>query len=162
MCYNNPMKILIFSDSHGYASNMIDAIEAERPDCAIHLGDGERDLETVSWVYPNLPIYNVRGNCDGWSATDTEQVLTLGGKRIFCVHGNLHRVKRHELSPELAAAAHAAEADIVCYGHTHNALHLGEDGLEVINPGTVKNDPNASYAVLNIDNGRTEVGIKKC
>ena len=154
------MKILIFSDSHGYASNMIDAIEKEKPDCAIHLGDGERDLETVGWVYPNLTVYNVRGNCDGWSATPTELVLTLGGRRIYCVHGNLHRVKRYELSPELAAAAHEAEADLVLYGHTHNALHLGEDGLEVINPGTVKNDPKASYAVLTIDGRGSEVAIK--
>ena len=152
-------KVLIVSDSHGYSTNILDAVEREKPGFLIHLGDGERDLETVSWLHPGLTIYNVRGNCDGWSSTDAEAVYTIGGKRIYAVHGNLHRVKRNELSAELEDAAHAAEADIVLYGHTHNALHLGQGGLEVINPGTIKNDPKASYAVLTINNGRTDVKI---
>lgn len=154
------MKITVFSDSHGYTANMLDAIEKEKPDCVIHLGDGERDIETIEWVYPNLPVYNVRGNCDGWSSTPAEELLTLGGKRIYCVHGNLHRVKRCGLSPELAAAAHQAEADIVLFGHTHNAIHLGEDGLEVLNPGTIRNDPAASYGIIGIKNGKIEITIK--
>ena len=154
-------KVLIVSDSHGYSTNMIDAIDLERPQYLIHLGDGERDLDDVSWLYPNLIIYNVRGNCDGWSSTPTEAVFTISGKRIYAVHGNLHRVKRNDLSSELQTDAHVAEADIVLYGHTHNAVHLGVAGLEVINPGTIKNDPSASYAVLTINGNNTFVQIKK-
>lgn len=153
-------KIIIFSDSHGYASNMIDAIEKEKPHYCIHLGDGERDLETVSFVYPNLIIYNVRGNCDGWSSTPAEDVYTIAGKRIYAVHGNLHRVKRNDLSPELEADALKCEADIVLFGHTHNAIYLCRSGMEIINPGTIKNDSNASYAVICIENGKTGIEIK--
>lgn len=153
--------ILIVSDSHGYYSNIIDAIDKEKPQFLLHCGDGEKDLETISILYPNLFIYNVRGNCDGWSSTPVEAVHTIGGKRIYMVHGNLHRVRRNELSPELLAEARKAQADIVCYGHTHNQIYLGESGIEVINPGTIKNDPLAGYAVLTIENGKTNVELKK-
>lgn len=153
--------VLIVSDSHGYYSNIIDAIDKEHPQFLLHLGDGEKDLDTISILYPNLFIYNVRGNCDGWSSTPAEAVHTIGGKRIYIVHGNLHRVQRRSLSPELLADAKLAQADIVCYGHTHHAIYLGEDGIEVINPGTIKNDPSASYAVLTIENGNTNIELIK-
>ena len=153
-------KILVFSDSHGYCGNMAEAIDAEKPHYCIHLGDGEQDLDTIAILYPNLPIMNVRGNCDGWSSTPTEAVFTIAGKRIYCVHGNLHRVRRTELSPELEADARAAEADIVLFGHTHKALYTGASGMEVLNPGTIRNDPAASYAVIETENGKTEITIK--
>ena len=153
--------VLIVSDSHGYYTNIIDAIGKEKPQFLLHLGDGEKDLETVAFLYPNLFIYNVRGNCDGWSSTPTEAVHTIAGKRIYIVHGNLHHVKRNSLSPELLTESQLAEADIVCFGHTRNAIHLDDHGIEVINPGTIKNDPKATYAVLTIENGQTSVEIKK-
>lgn len=154
-------KIVVFSDSHGYVGNMLEAVDREKPNYCIHLGDGEKDLEILETLYPNLPIMNVRGNCDGWSSTPSEAVFTVGGKRIFCVHGNEHRVKRYELSPELEAEARKAEADIVMFGHTHKSLYDGVAGMEVINPGTIKNDPAASYAIITVDNGKTDVKIRE-
>ena len=40
-------KICVFSDSHGNSENMIQAIEMEKPDIVIHLGDGAGDMSDV-------------------------------------------------------------------------------------------------------------------
>ena len=61
------MKILVFSDSHRFLSGMVQAIEEEKPDQVIHLGDLMSDAEELSWRFQTLPICMVPGNCDGWT-----------------------------------------------------------------------------------------------
>ena len=39
------MKYLVLSDSHGNVDNMVRAVEREKPDGIIHLGDCWRDAE---------------------------------------------------------------------------------------------------------------------
>ena len=50
------MKILVFSDSHRFLSGMVQAIEEEKPDQVIHLGDLMGDAEELSWRFQTLPI----------------------------------------------------------------------------------------------------------
>ena len=56
------MKILVFSDSHRFLSGMVQAIEEEKPDQVIHLGDLMGDAEELSWRFQTLPICMVPGN----------------------------------------------------------------------------------------------------
>ena len=58
------MKICVFSDSHGYANNMIEAVRREKPALCFFLGDGESDLVTLRGRFPDLPVNAVRGNCE--------------------------------------------------------------------------------------------------
>ena len=42
------MNILVLSDSHGNISNMEEAVEREKPDMILHLGDCWRDAERLA------------------------------------------------------------------------------------------------------------------
>ena len=53
------MKILVFSDSHRFLSGMVQAIEEEKPDQVIHLGDLMGDAEELSWRFQTLPILSL-------------------------------------------------------------------------------------------------------
>ena len=44
------MKILIFSDSHGYNVSMACAVEREAPDMVLHLGDHTDDAHELEHV----------------------------------------------------------------------------------------------------------------
>ena len=128
------MKILVFSDSHRFLSGMVQAIEEEKPDQVIHLGDLMGDAEELSWRFQTLPICMVPGNCDGWTTLPLKKEITLGGKSILLSHGHLWGVKSG--SEAAIAAARAVKADILLFGHTHKALcQQLEDGLWVMNPG---------------------------
>lgn len=53
---------------------------------------------------------------------------------------------------ELGALVHAAQADLVCVGHTHWPLDRTVAGVRVLNPGSISNpvapDLRASYALI--------------
>ena len=55
------MKILVVSDSHGSVGTILTAIDREKPDVLIHLGDGLNDLQDIKF---SGQIYGARGNCD--------------------------------------------------------------------------------------------------
>lgn len=132
------MKILVLSDSHAALSFMRRCIDAVQPDAVIHLGDHYDDGTAMAEEYPQIPFYQVPGNCDAHRCfiPDPETRLeTLGGVRILMTHGHRHHVKQ-TLIP-LLADARASRADVVLFGHTHSAYcQREEDGLWVLNPGS--------------------------
>lgn len=150
------MKILVFSDSHRSRSDMIGAIDEQKPDQVIHLGDLISDAEEPSYIYPRLPICMVPGNCDGWTTVPAKKLITLQGKRILLSHGHLWRVKG---SYDAAIAdAHKAGADILLFGHTHRAYcQRMEDGLWVMNPGTSR----SSYGTILLENGEIHCSLTR-
>ena len=48
------MRILIVSDSHGNPQNVEKAINMLNPDHLIFLGDGEREIENLSYIYDKI------------------------------------------------------------------------------------------------------------
>ena len=52
------MRLLVASDSHRAAGNLLDIVELhlEDSDVLLFLGDGENDLENVRMLYPRLHI----------------------------------------------------------------------------------------------------------
>ena len=146
------MNILIFSDSHGRGSNMLEALsrQIKKPDAVVFLGDGLRDLSYCD--FGEIPILAVSGNCDSYTFygsgnADEEIVMTLGGKRIMMTHGDRYAVKNG--LGRLVAAADAKGVDIVLFGHTHTPTSLYLDSEEndfgiklkkpmyIFNPGSV-------------------------
>lgn len=73
------VKVLVFSDSHGYNMAMAYAIEREKPDAVIHLGDHTDDADDIRRAFPALTIYNVRGNNDFDPDVPLSAVVTVGG-----------------------------------------------------------------------------------
>lgn len=131
-------RILVFSDSHGRFSAMVDAIERSGcVDAVCYTGDGIDDIEVLASLLPaGTPVYAVRGNCDFFSETPTTRTVTVAGKRIFLLHGHTLDVAwSREL---LLQAARQQQADIVLFGHTHHEETWYEDGIFFLNPGAVK------------------------
>lgn len=131
------MRALVFSDSHGRVRPMLDAVELYRPDVIFHLGDVVRDGEKVRTAFPQLPFYQVQGNCDlGWPQCPLESVARLEGKTVFYLHGHTRHVKAG--LTYAVAAAQAVEADLLLYGHTHVPLEAHYDRLLAVNPGAIQ------------------------
>ena len=141
------MRILVLSDSHGMPSRILDAVEAHpEAEALIFLGDGERDLDTVESYYHILPnVIKVAGNCDFSSSLPLLRVVTLGGKKIYCTHGHAEHVKYG--TDELLLRARQEGADIVLYGHTHTGVTCYDDGLYIMNPGSIR---DGHYGMIDI------------
>ena len=122
------MRIAVFSDSHGVKEPMLAAIEEQKPDMVLHLGDYVRDTEAIAAYFPSLDLRYVRGNCDAYSHSDAEENLLFNadGVRIFMTHGHRYNVKLGYES--LANAAHFSGAQLALFGHTHEAdfLRMGD------------------------------------
>ncbi len=141
------MRIIVLSDSHGMPSRIMDAVERHSDaDAVIFLGDGERDIEMLESYYSSVPnIIKVAGNCDFCSDLPFLRVVTLGGKKIYCTHGHCERVKYD--TAELVCRARQENADIVLYGHTHTPVTSYDDGLYIMNPGSIR---DGNYGIIDI------------
>ena len=130
------MRIAVFSDSHGVTEPMLAAVEEQKLDMVLHLGDYVRDAEIIAAYFPALDVRCVRGNCDAWSYCDAEENLlfTADGVRIFMTHGHRYNVKFGYES--LANAAHFSGAALALFGHTHEADLLRMGGVTLFNPGS--------------------------
>ena len=163
------MELLIFSDSHGRGSRMLEALsrQVKRPDAIIFLGDGLRDLSYCE--FGDIPVLAVCGNCDtftffGKGNAEDEIVMTLGGKKIMMTHGDRYAVKNG--LARLVAAADQKGADIVLFGHTHARFekYLPEGETEygislkkpmyLFNPGSVGGYDGSFGCVCIEDSGK--------
>ena len=150
------MKVLVFSDSHRSLGGMYEAIETHQPDQVIHLGDLASDAEEVAHAYPRLPFCIVPGNCDGWTTMPLQKLITLEGVRVLLAHGHNWHVKSGYEGA--LAAARAAGADVLLFGHTHQPYcQQMEDGLWVMNPGPSR----SGYGLLLIEKGLPRCSLLK-
>ena len=135
---------------------MIDAVEREKPQQIIHLGDVLGDAEELSYAYPMLPVAMVPGNCDGWTMKPAEKCITLAGKTVLMGHGHTWGVKSGY--DTAIARARKMNADILLFGHTHRAYcEQMEDGLWVMNPGTAR----GSCGIITIDRGQIRCRLER-
>ena len=75
------MRLLVLSDSHGRKNLLLKAVELHpEANAVIFLGDGERDIEFLKEIYPELKLYAVCGNCDFNSANPPFLLEKFGGE----------------------------------------------------------------------------------
>ena len=146
------MKLVIFSDSHGNVANMEDMVRLEHPDRILHLGDLVHDAQALQEKFPDIPVTFVPGNCDGRRPDLPEQrVFTLEGCRLLMTHGHIYHVK---MGPGAAIrAAREAGAHLLCFGHTHEAYCEFQNGMWVVNPGSIGSLAKPTYAVVVLEDG---------
>lgn len=155
------MKILVLSDSHRYLGNMYEAVEKEKPDLVVHLGDHDEDAEELHYAFSSVPIVCVCGNCDHGSRSTSGIVRTIGGVPVFMTHGHLFGVKSGVGG--LLAEAKRLGARIALFGHTHRAFAEEKDGVLLLNPGSCGGGTSeASYAVVQIEDQKYTYSIQKC
>lgn len=143
------MRILVFSDSHGSSYKMRNAI-ANHPeaDVIIHLGDGERDFTSLEDEISCRRAVQVCGNCDLYSLLPVNEFITVSGKKILCTHGHTELVKHGTAA--LIDKARRMGAHIVLYGHTHESVTNYDNGLYIMNPGSIR---NGEYGIIDITSG---------
>ena len=140
------MKILVMSDSHGRTDNMLRAVEKSSPAIIIHLGDCVRDCDALRENYPDIPLWQVRGNCDYASFEAESGLEELDGVRIFFAHGHRHTVKLN-LDSFCNSVCFSGSA-LGLFGHTHRAMHRCIGGIEILNPGSIGDHLRPSYAIV--------------
>ncbi len=159
------MKILVFSDSHDNPKYLAAALREHKGtvDLAIHLGDGLSDMRRVGDLLEGVATATVIGNGEQfferrlWADVPDETVISPDGVRILCCHGHKYRVK-FGLSA-LADRADEIGADLVLFGHTHNAFDGWErsgSGKEIrfFNPGSVGLGYPPSYGIVETVDGK--------
>ena len=162
------MKILVFSDSHNNPDLMESAVRANlrapasagELEAVFFLGDGIGDFDRLREKYPGPRYAGVLGNCDGYALLDGgsyEKLTDCGGLRFLLMHGHRHSVKSG--IQRAADYAIAKGADVLLFGHTHEAFDAEIDGssggsVRCINPGSVGAWYGASFALLEIRDGR--------
>ena len=170
------MKIIIFSDSHGDVETMYSAVEKEKPEMIIFLGDGIADAVQLNEKYPDIEMIKVLGNADS-DKEDEEWIKTaeICGKRFIITHGHKfigftfdEELKAFRLTDESRIKGRAAmikymsdnDVDIFLHGHTHEpyinrAEITPEKACWIMNPGSIRRkDDGASkpvYGVLKFD-----------
>ncbi len=130
------MRIIVVSDTHRRFREFYDIIQKHRQEAAlfIHLGDGQREVDDMLELFPDLNLCCVRGNCDYGSILPEVEVVSAGDERILCTHGHNLFVKS-TLEP-LKKLALQNSCRIALYGHSHKSDTHYEDGIYFMNPGS--------------------------
>jgi putative phosphoesterase len=153
------MRILVVSDTHKDSYSLRQAILSQpKAEVVIHLGDGADEAAEMKLNFPNKMFLQVRGNCDWGSTLPAVGEITLENKHIFYTHGHNYGVKYGLY--EVCMAARERKADIVLFGHTHNALTDYDDGLYIMNPGSL-NGSRGTYGYIDITNAGIVTNILK-
>ncbi len=164
------MKLIVVSDIHGRSERLTEVLKMHRDaDALIFLGDGLRDIWRADADTYGFPVYSVRGNCDGLSLfgvnADAPDELTVSFEsfKFLIMHGHTRNVKGGE--GRAVAAALEAGADVLLYGHTHEAVErylpegseilFGKSGkpLYIFNPGSL-GDRRAEFGIIEIRGGQ--------
>ncbi len=137
------MKILIVSDTHKIHRYLDKAIEKEAPiDLLIHLGDTEGGEDYIE-AFAGCPSHIIAGNNDFFTNLPREKEFILEGKRILLTHGHQYLVSMGER--RIKKEAQNRGIDIVMYGHTHVPSYSEEEGLIILNPGSISIPRQSGY-----------------
>lgn len=147
------MKVIVFSDSHGNSRNLSKALKQHQDaDMYIHLGDGEVEFNRLKIDYPQLKMYHVAGNCDYDSLHPNDLILGADyNVKIFATHGHRYYVKYSMEAIEAAARENGCQ--IALFGHTHVSYNSYQNGLYVMNPGSIscpRDGQKPSYGIVEV------------
>lgn len=134
-------KVLVVSDNHGDREILEKIVDTwhDRVDLMIHCGDSE--IPATDPLMQNFT--RVAGNNDWRLGYQADQEVLVGGQRFFITHGHHYQVN-FSMTP-LMLKGEAANADVVCFGHTHQLFAACERGMLLVNPGSISL-PRGQYA----------------
>lgn len=142
------MRILVVSDTHGNMDALKRVVMSQSSaEVVVHCGDGAAEAQELKSMFPEKMIISVKGNCDFCCEAPQKECITIEGKKLFITHGHLYGVKGGLYT--LSCAAREEDADIVLFGHTHIPTEIYDDGLYMLNPGSLRGY-DASYGYVDI------------
>lgn len=145
------MKLLVVSDTHGDVGPVLQIFGRDKVDLILHAGDHFQDGVKLAAMV-GIPVVAVTGNCDPPWAGPAEELLAVAGKNIFITHGHFYGVKSGVSS--LVERARELKADVVIFGHTHRAVEAREQGILIMNPGSItrpRSTAGPSYGLIEIN-----------
>jgi len=142
------MKILVIGDTHGKLHRVRDIWQKLTDvDLILHTGDHYSDAKALEKELP-VPVTAVRGNCDGGSRQDFEVIETEYGN-VLLTHGHCQSVDTS--LDRLGYFAMEKGCCAAVYGHTHRASVIEDNGIYLINPGSLtlpRDNSGGSYAII--------------
>lgn len=152
------MNLGIVSDTHipDIIGEVPDWIISGLADCdlIIHAGD-ITSSEVLTELKEIAPVKAVQGNCDGPELSESLKLsrqFEIEGTSIALTHGH---IIKGELITGLTYSF--PDADLIIFGHTHNAFHQEIGGQLLLNPGspTVRKRKNFySFARVELKAGK--------
>lgn len=137
---NGTMRLAVVADTHSAPHPRAAAlIAAERPNHILHAGD-VGNLEVLSALRAIAPVTAVRGNVDEL-APDLPDAVTVDVRdgdaalfRLLLLHIAVYGPK---LRGDVARLARAEHAGAVVCGHSHVPFLGRDQGLVIMNPGSI-------------------------
>ncbi|MFP4698592.1 MAG: metallophosphoesterase [Eubacteriales bacterium] len=150
------MKILVISDTHGKLNRVEKVLKTITDiDRIIHLGDLEKDAKELELTKPYIIDY-IPGNCDFYSNTSRDKIISFGEHKIWLTHGHQYNVKwEYETIMKMAIQK---KANIILFGHTHIPYLKQESKLVLMNPGSLSQPRGGfrpSYGIIDFDSKDT-------
>lgn len=129
------MLIAVVSDTHRMIKYINSAKELiKEADILVHLGDNIEDVELLEEGFKG-EVYAVAGNCDYSKKYPKEAIIEVNGRKVFFTHGDLYGVKSS--INNIYYRGRELEVDIVLFGHTHQQIIEEENGIILMNPGSI-------------------------
>lgn len=127
----------------------------------LHLGDGNNEFENLMSLFPEKKYVMVCGNNDFYSQAQNDEVVKIGGVTVFMTHG--HRYGVYVSLDRLKRAAAKYDARVILYGHTHMTDYRYEQGVYIMNPGSISQPrmSRKSYGFIDITGGSVFCGISE-
>lgn len=143
------MKIFVISDTHGKTSKVTEVwSRLSDVDLIIHLGDYAEDARLLERELGTEVVF-VKGNMDGSYSSEDYRILKTEYGKLLLTHGHMDNVK---LSPlNLVYRAQELGCKAALFGHTHRPVYTEENGIYLINPGSLslpRDGSDGSYAIL--------------
>lgn len=134
--------------------------ELEGCELILHAGD-VTTVETFKELEKIAPVKAVQGNCDSYKINDLpiSRELTLADTKIAMTHG--HKVRGEKVN---GLQYMFPEADIIIFGHTHDAYHEKFAGQDIINPGSPTSRKRMKYysaVIAEIEDGLKDIRFIK-
>lgn len=156
--------LLALGDSHRsqVALELIaEIILRDRPKFFVHTGDNYSDYKHIK-KQTKIPGFGVRGNCDLGllPGAPEELILDYQNKKVLLTHGHTLGVKHSYRG--LVERARAVAADAVIFGHTHVQFAQQQEGIWLINPGSIplpRGGSQPGYARLKVVSGELKVEL---
>lgn len=127
---SNTLEIIVVSDSHGLIKPLLKVRQVyPHADAYLHCGDSELHPKQLDG------FKSVLGNNDD-PYFERELAVNVKGTMIYLTHSHLFGY--HNRLEEMANRAKSLGCSIVLFGHSHVFTHSKVNGIDLINPGSLR------------------------